>query len=134
MSVRIGVLALQGSFSEHVDMLKKMGVDQTEVRVADDLVGCDGLIFPGGESTAMALIGEKCGIFPALREWVQRCINWLIRIKVLFLEMSQQCAIALLHPFYSIELASEHNPGLRMLLMSIFLRTVGGPCGVPALG
>jgi len=58
-------------------MLKKMGVEQTEVRVAEDLVGCDGLIFPGGESTAMALIGEKCGIFPALREWVQRCADWL---------------------------------------------------------
>lgn len=76
MAVRIGVLALQGSFSEHVDMLKSMGVATAEVRVAQDLVGCDGLIFPGGESTAMALIGEKCGIFPALRDWVQRCKVW----------------------------------------------------------
>lgn len=57
--LKIGVLALQGAFFEHVEILKKLGVQVSEVRVKNDLNDLDGLIIPGGESTTMnLLIGE----------------------------------------------------------------------------
>ncbi len=57
--LKIGVLALQGAFFEHVEILEKLGVQTSEVRTVEDLAGLDGLIIPGGESTTMnLLIGE----------------------------------------------------------------------------
>jgi len=50
---KIGVLALQGAFKEHVSILTKLGHDAIEVRNSEELNGLDGLILPGGESTAM---------------------------------------------------------------------------------
>jgi pyridoxal 5'-phosphate synthase pdxT subunit len=56
--MRVGVLALQGNFREHVKMLAGLGVEAVEVRKPEHLSGLDGLIIPGGESTAIArLIG-----------------------------------------------------------------------------
>jgi 5'-phosphate synthase pdxT subunit len=49
----IGILALQGGFLKHIEILKKLNVEFTEVRLKSDLLGCDGLIIPGGESTAI---------------------------------------------------------------------------------
>ncbi|MFC1647498.1 pyridoxal 5'-phosphate synthase glutaminase subunit PdxT [Patescibacteria group bacterium] len=57
--IRIGVLALQGDFIEHINILYKLGVETCEVRTKEDLKGLNGLIIPGGESTTMnLLIGE----------------------------------------------------------------------------
>ncbi len=50
---RIGVLALQGDFAEHIDMLGLIGIDAIEVRKAQQLCEIDGLIIPGGESTTI---------------------------------------------------------------------------------
>ena len=55
---RIGVLALQGDVREHVEILKKLGVEPVEVRGVEDLEGLAGLIVPGGESTAIGKIGR----------------------------------------------------------------------------
>lgn len=52
-SITIGVLALQGAFSKHMDMLKSLGIHTIEVRRPDELKKCDGLIIPGGESTTI---------------------------------------------------------------------------------
>jgi pyridoxal 5'-phosphate synthase glutaminase subunit Pdx2 len=68
--VRIGVLALQGSFREHIICLKRCGVDCLEVRTKEDLDSCDGLIIPGGESTTMAHVAEKTGMLAELRKFV----------------------------------------------------------------
>lgn len=65
----VGVLALQGSFKEHIVCLRKLGVDAVEVRKLEQLVGLSGLIIPGGESTTMAKLAEKNNLFPALREF-----------------------------------------------------------------
>jgi len=54
--VRIGVLAVQGSFSLHVRMFKSIGVEPVEIRRSADLKGLDGIVFPGGESTAFQII------------------------------------------------------------------------------
>lgn len=51
--MRVGVLALQGDFSKHIEMLQSLGVEGKEVRTPRDLEECDGLIIPGGESTVM---------------------------------------------------------------------------------
>ena len=64
--LRIGVLAVQGNFREHAQMLRGLGADVTEVRKAAELDGLDGLVIPGGESTTfmrlMALYGLDEGI------------------------------------------------------------------------
>lgn len=49
----IGVLALQGGFSKHAEMLQSLGVSVIEVRKPADLIACDALVIPGGESTTM---------------------------------------------------------------------------------
>eukprot|EP01113_Clastostelium_recurvatum_P046677 TRINITY_DN8215_c0_g1_i1.p2 TRINITY_DN8215_c0_g1~~TRINITY_DN8215_c0_g1_i1.p2 ORF type:complete len:247 (+),score=42.82 TRINITY_DN8215_c0_g1_i1:34-741(+) len=73
VGVRIGVLALQGAFHEHIVALSSLpGVTAVPVRTAKELENVDGLILPGGESTAIALIGEGTGIFEELRRWVQQ--------------------------------------------------------------
>ena len=52
--LRVGVLALQGDFSKHVEMLKTLNVIPVEVRTTQDLQQCEGLIIPGGESTVIS--------------------------------------------------------------------------------
>ncbi len=69
--VTIGVLALQGAFAEHIKMLRQLDVTAREVRKPEELVGLDGLIIPGGESTTMALVAERWGLVQPLKAWVQ---------------------------------------------------------------
>lgn len=67
---RIGVLALQGSFREHMTLLQKVaGVEVIEVRTAEELESVAGLVIPGGESTTMALVAERWGLIPKLQEF-----------------------------------------------------------------
>ena len=68
--IRLGVLALQGAFREHINMLARLGVDAAEVRLAVQLDELDGLIIPGGESTSMGLVAERWGLVEPLRHWV----------------------------------------------------------------
>lgn len=68
--MRIGVLALQGAFSEHVAVLRRLGADAVEVRTPQQLEGLDGLIIPGGESTTMGLVAQRWGLVEPLRAWV----------------------------------------------------------------
>jgi 5'-phosphate synthase pdxT subunit len=60
--VRIGVLALQGAFREHLATLAAVGVEGVEVRLPSDLREIDGLILPGGESTTMRRLIERWGL------------------------------------------------------------------------
>jgi 5'-phosphate synthase pdxT subunit len=57
--VKIGVLALQGAFSEHLSTLDAIGVEGVPVRLPEDLEGVSGLILPGGESTTMRNLIER---------------------------------------------------------------------------
>ncbi|CAM9185427.1 unnamed protein product [Choristocarpus tenellus] len=67
---KVGVLAIQGAFVEHSVQLRHLGADVIEVRLPEHFNDLDGIIIPGGESTAMALIGERWGVFPRLKSWV----------------------------------------------------------------
>ena len=70
-TLKIGVLALQGAFIEHIGMLQRLGVEAIEVRKAEQLADLDGLIIPGGESTTMGLVAERWGLVEPLRAWVE---------------------------------------------------------------
>ena len=60
--MRIGVLALQGAFREHLATLAAIGVESVEVRLPEDLVDVHGLILPGGESTTMRRLIRRWGL------------------------------------------------------------------------
>lgn len=60
--MRIGVLALQGAFAEHVSVLRSIGVEAVEVRLPGHLDEVDGLVLPGGESTAMRRLIDRWGM------------------------------------------------------------------------
>ena len=60
--MKIGVLAVQGAFVEHVRVLRAVGVEPVEVRLPEHLEGVSGLILPGGESTTMRKLVERWGL------------------------------------------------------------------------
>lgn len=70
--VRIGVLALQGDFAEHIEHLRDIGADAIEVRTLAELDSCDGLIIPGGESTTIARLLLAFDLMEPLRERIAR--------------------------------------------------------------
>ena len=70
MGAAVGVLALQGDFEAHGKLLRSLGAEPREVRVAADLDGLDALVIPGGESTVMTLGIEREGLREPLRELV----------------------------------------------------------------
>lgn len=59
---RVGVLALQGAFAEHLSVLRRLKIEGVEVRRAADLEGLSGLIIPGGESTSMGRLMADTGL------------------------------------------------------------------------
>lgn len=65
----IGVLALQGDFAAHLQVLEKAGAKALDVRSKEDLVQLDGLVIPGGESTTMLKLLDEEGLFDPLREF-----------------------------------------------------------------
>ena len=67
MSVRIGVLALQGDFAEHGHMLSRLDAEPVEVRQPSDMDGIDGLIIPGGESTTIGKLMVRYGFQEPIR-------------------------------------------------------------------
>jgi 5'-phosphate synthase pdxT subunit len=67
--VTIGVLAVQGNFREHAAMLRRLGADVVEVRLPEQLEGIDGLVIPGGESTAIVRLARLYGLDEAIRRF-----------------------------------------------------------------
>ena len=67
--MRIGVLAVQGNFREHIAMLRRLGADVVEVRKPEQLEGLDGLVVPGGESTTFMRLMRLYGLDEAIRRF-----------------------------------------------------------------
>ena len=67
---RIGVLAIQGAFREHVRSLCLCGAETVEIRTREDLEGLSGLVFPGGESTVMGKFLIEWGMMDRVRELI----------------------------------------------------------------
>jgi 5'-phosphate synthase pdxT subunit len=68
LTARVGVLGLQGDFSEHLTTLRGIGADGVDVRRPEQLDEVDALIIPGGESTTIGKLAHNYGIIPKLRE------------------------------------------------------------------
>jgi 5'-phosphate synthase pdxT subunit len=69
--VKIGVLALQGAFREHLDTLAAIGVEGVPVRLPEDIEGLSGLIIPGGESTTMRKLIDRWGLRAPLMRFLE---------------------------------------------------------------
>jgi len=74
--MKIGVLALQGAFAEHISILRKLGVEAFEVRRVELLDEMDGLIIPGGESTTIGKLANDFGMLDDLREFGKEKAIW----------------------------------------------------------
>lgn len=74
--MKIGVLALQGAFIEHINILRRLGVEAVEVRLPAELAGLDGLIIPGGESTTIGKLAALYGLMEPLRSFAEEKPVW----------------------------------------------------------
>lgn len=70
--MKIGVLALQGAFIEHVRIYRAIGVEAVEVRLPGDLIGLSGLTLPGGESTTMRRLIDRWGLRQPILDLAER--------------------------------------------------------------
>ncbi|MFZ0132031.1 MAG: pyridoxal 5'-phosphate synthase glutaminase subunit PdxT [Desulfobacterales bacterium] len=74
--MNIGVLALQGAFSEHIRMLRALGLDAAEIRLPNEIRGLNGLIIPGGESTAIGKLMVSYGLMDPVYRFAQDHAVW----------------------------------------------------------
>ena len=74
--MKIGVLALQGDFEEHITILELLDVVVVEVRLPEHLQGLDGLIIPGGESTTIGKLAIDFGLVEPLRQFGKEKAIW----------------------------------------------------------
>jgi 5'-phosphate synthase pdxT subunit len=124
--MRIGVLAVQGNFREHASMLRRLGVEPVEVRKPDQLEELDGLVIPGGESTAIARLVRLYGLEEAIcafeRPLFGTCAGMILldrnHLGVLDLEVSRNAYGRQVASFEAdLQLAGEDEP-----LRGIFIR------------
>jgi len=74
--MKIGVLALQGAFREHILKLEQLSVDAREIRLPEQLADLDALIIPGGESTTIGKLAVAFGLLEPLRAFVKTRPTW----------------------------------------------------------
>ena len=68
--MKVGVLALQGAFAEHINALNRLGVDSVEIRKKEDIIGIDRIVLPGGESTVQGKLLHKTGRFGKVKDLI----------------------------------------------------------------
>ncbi|GAB5362972.1 hypothetical protein AAMO2058_000844300 [Amorphochlora amoebiformis] len=69
-ALKIGVLALQGAFAEHIRVLKNLDIQAVEIRNPSELEDIDGLIIPGGESSTISLVAQRWNLITPLQKWI----------------------------------------------------------------
>jgi pyridoxal 5'-phosphate synthase pdxT subunit len=74
--VKIGILALQGAFIEHQQILEQLGAETVQVRLPKHLEDLDALIIPGGESTTISKLATAYDLIEPLREFAQEKPTW----------------------------------------------------------
>lgn len=138
--MKIGVLALQGAFIEHVHMLEGLDVQAPQVRLPEDLDGLDGLIIPGGESTTIGKLAVDFGLLKPLQDFGATHAVWGTCAGAIFLSRDSHRNQPLLHLMditvsrnafgrqvdsFSIDLAMpclNHLPGGAAPFRAIFIR------------
>jgi 5'-phosphate synthase pdxT subunit len=88
--MKIGVLALQGDFAEHILILRRLAVEAREVRLPAQLVDLDGLIIPGGESTTFGKLAVHYGLIEPLRLFAAHKAVWGTCAGAIFLAKDAQ--------------------------------------------
>lgn len=83
--MKIGVLALQGAFIEHISILSSLGIKSIQVRVPRDLDELEGLIIPGGESTTIAKLAHFSGLMEPLKKFALTRPVWGICAGMIFM-------------------------------------------------
>jgi pyridoxal 5'-phosphate synthase pdxT subunit len=125
-ALKIGVLAVQGNFREHVSMLRGLGAEPVEVRKPEQLEELDGLVIPGGESTAIARLVRLYGLEEAIRRFERplfgTCAGMILldrrHLGLLDLEVSRNAYGRQVASFEAdLELAGEEEP-----LRGVFIR------------
>jgi 5'-phosphate synthase pdxT subunit len=71
MDTTVGVLALQGAYQKHIDMLHTLGIPAHTVRYPDELDDCSALIIPGGESTTISLLMQNNGLYEPIKAFAE---------------------------------------------------------------
>ncbi|MCJ7702645.1 MAG: pyridoxal 5'-phosphate synthase glutaminase subunit PdxT [Anaerolineales bacterium] len=94
--MKIGVLALQGDFAEHITMLQGIGVEGIEIRRTEQLEEIDGLIIPGGESTTIGKLATDFGLMDDLRQFGRKKAIWGTCAGAIFLSKDARRAQPLL--------------------------------------
>jgi 5'-phosphate synthase pdxT subunit len=124
--MRIGILAVQGNFREHASMLRRLGAEPVEVRKPEQLDDLDGLVIPGGESTAIARLVRLYGLEEAIRSFERplfgTCAGMILldrrHLGLVDLEVSRNAYGRQVASFEAdLELAGEDEP-----LRGIFIR------------
>ncbi len=124
--MRIGVLAVQGNFREHAAMLRRLGAEVVEVRKPEQLEELDGLVIPGGESTAIARLVRLYGLEDAIRAFERplfgTCAGMILldrnHLGVLDLEVARNAYGRQVASFEAdLQLAGEDEP-----LRGVFIR------------
>lgn len=88
--ITIGVLALQGSFAEHIDVLSELEVDVRKIRLPDQVDDIQGLIVPGGESTTIGKLAVDFGLLERLRSFGETHPIWGTCAGAIFLSKDAQ--------------------------------------------
>jgi 5'-phosphate synthase pdxT subunit len=124
--LRIGVLALQGNFREHAQMLRGLDVDAVEIRKADELEGLDGLVIPGGESTTIMRLMGLYGLDEALRGFDRPVFGTCAGMIVLDRDHLDLVDIAVLRNAFGRQVASFETDldvvGLAEPFRAVFIR------------
>jgi 5'-phosphate synthase pdxT subunit len=95
--MKIGVLALQGDFAEHIAMLRRLGVETWEVRLPEQLQALDGLIIPGGESTTIGKLASDYNLIEPLQKFGKEEAIWGTCAGAIFLSNDTRRQQPLLH-------------------------------------
>ena len=103
----VGVLALQGAFKKHAEMLQKLGVTVVEVRKPADLSKCDALIIPGGESTTIFKQIRFIELAEPLREFAKS--NPVFGTCAGLILISQEIIGDTMQPFHLLDVSVERN-------------------------
>ncbi len=130
----IGVLAVQGNFREHAAMLRRLGARVVEVRKPEQLDGLDGLVIPGGESTAFMRLMRLYGLDEALRDFTRpilgTCAGMIVldrhHLGLVDLEVERNAWGRQVHSFEAdLDVAGEERPLRGVFIRAPWIEEVG---------